>query len=84
MPYLCTQKWRAARYAGEFSMAWGIPIAPLLSGSGKVEAPCARMHWENLSACARTWGDRRVTKEVGSSDLQACTAAVSCELLTPS
>ncbi len=65
-------------------MAWGILIAPSLSGSGKFVAPWARMHWENLSACARTCGDGRVTDEVGNSDLQACSAAASCELLTPS
>jgi hypothetical protein len=83
-PYLCRQKWRAARYAGEFSMAWGIVIAPLLSGSGKLVVPWERMHWENRSAWARTCGDCWVTEEVGSSDLQACSAAPSCELLTPS
>ena len=55
-PYLCMQKWRAARYVGEFSMACGIAIAPLLSGSGKFTAPWARMHRENLSASASTCG----------------------------
>jgi len=81
---LCRQKWRAARYAGELSIAWGIVIAPFLSGSGKLVAPWARMHWENLSACARTCGEGWVTEEAGSSDLQGLSAAASCELLTPS
>src|SRR6202521_5817562 len=26
-------------------------IRPLLTGSGKLGPPCARTHWENLSAC---------------------------------
>jgi hypothetical protein len=55
-PYLCRQKWRAARYAGEFSIACGMTIASLLSGSGKLAAPWARMHRENLNACATTCG----------------------------
>jgi hypothetical protein len=50
------QKWRAARYVGELSMACGIAIAPLLSGSGKFTAPFARMHRENLSASASARG----------------------------
>ena len=53
-PYLCTQKFRAARYAGEFSIVCGIAIVPLLWGSGKFVAPWARMHRENLSARATT------------------------------
>ena len=65
-------------------MAWGIVIAPLLWGSGKLVAPWARTHWENLSACARACGDSWVTGEIGTSDLHACWAAASCELVTPS
>ena len=43
-PYLWMHKWSAARYTGEFSMACGIMIAPLRSGSGKFVEPWARMH----------------------------------------
>ena len=43
-PYLWMQKLSAARYIGEFSMACGILIAPLLSGSGKFVEPWARIH----------------------------------------
>jgi hypothetical protein len=43
------QKWSAARYTGEFSMACGILIAPLLS-SGKFVEPWARMHREKDAA----------------------------------
>lgn len=81
---MCRQTRRAARYAGELSMAWGMVSAPLGCGSGKFVAPWARMQWENLSACARACGEAWEAGEVGSSDLQASWAIASCELLTPS
>jgi hypothetical protein len=77
------QKWRAARYVGEFSIACGIAIAPLLSGSGKFTAPFARMHRENLSASASTRGCA-MAEYVGTRDLHAFCAVPICELLTPS
>jgi hypothetical protein len=83
-PYLFRQKWRAARYSGELSMAWGIAIAPLLPGSGKLVLPWVRMQFENVSACARTCCEGWVTEDVGNCDLQAFSADETCERLTPS
>jgi len=76
------QAFNTLPYPGVFSTESGILIPPLLAGSGKSVMPWLRMHRENLSACAETcycW----VAVTVGHRDWQACCAAWSWELLTP-
>ena len=76
------QAFKAAPYPGVLSTESGILIPPLLAGSGKSVMPWLRTHRENLSACAETcccW----VAETVGHRERQACCAAWSWELLTP-